>query len=94
MIKTGIFLSEEDRLDINLAIEIIRTSYFVLDNLEGLENLEESQAKAMYEGACDTLIEGKIMMHNLRKDFSKKYNIPYNFISKDGEIFLGDSNGC
>lgn len=88
MIPTNIFLSEEDRLDINLLIETITTAYFVLDNQEGLEDLTEAEIKALYEGACDALIESKVALHSLRQKFSKKYSIPYNFISKDGEIFL------
>ncbi len=88
MKDTNIELSAEDRQDINLSLEVINTAEFELRNISGFENLKEEEVRNIYQGACDALIEGRVMLHLLRQEFVKKYNIPYDFISIDGHIYL------
>lgn len=89
MIKdTGIRLEENDRLDINYAIELINTSYNLMCNPQGAEDINEEGMREYFTGVAMAEIEGRLMLHRLKQEFSKKYGIPYNFISRNGEILL------
>lgn len=89
MIKdTGIKLDEKDRQDIGYAIQLINTSWNLLCNPRGAEEKSESEMREYFTGVAMAQVEGRVMMHQLRQEFSKKYNIPYNFISRDGDILL------
>lgn len=89
MIKnTGIKLDEDDRQDINYAIELINTSYDLMCNPQGAEDVNENDMREYFTGAAMAHVEGRLMLHRLRQEFSKKYNIPYDFISRNGEILL------
>lgn len=94
MIDLGIKLSEEDRRDLHYVIHLMDTACEVLNNSEDIEVLTEEQYKEYLQAAMECLFEGRLGMYNLRKKFSEKYNIPFNFISDNGDIFIKeDSNG-
>lgn len=89
MIKdTGIRLDETDRQDIGYAIELINTSWDLLCNPQGAEDRSEDEMREYFTGVAMAQVEGRLMLHKLRQEFSKKYNIPFNFISRNGEILL------
>ena len=88
IVDTGIRLDETDRQDINYAIELITTSNELLCNPRGAEDKPEEEMREYFTGVALALVEGRVMLHRLRQEFSKKYNIPFDFISRDGEILL------
>lgn len=89
MIKdTGIRLDETDRQDIGYVIELINTSWDLLCNPQGAEDRSEYEMREYFTGVAMAQVEGRVMLHRLRQEFSKKYDIPFNFISRNGEILL------
>lgn len=92
MIDLGIKLDEEDRRDLHYVIYLMETSCKVLNNSEDIEVLTEEQYKDYLRAAMECLFEGRVGMYNLRKKFSKKYNIPFNFISDNGDIFIKEES--
>lgn len=92
--ETGIKIDENDRLDLNLAIAIRNTALEALSTVNVAEricdfkNLTNEEMKDYFSGICDAFIDAEITMHSLRKEISLKYEIPYDFVSKDGDIFI------
>lgn len=88
LIDTGIKLDENDRLDINTFIEIINTSNKLMSEVDGLEDANEETALEYYSGCAQALVEARVSLHMMRKEISKKYNVPYNFISRNGNLLI------
>lgn len=91
--ETGIKIDENDRLDLNLAVAVRNTALDALsvvntaDRIADFEHLDNEELKDYFSGICDAFIDAELTMHDLRKTISKKYNVPYDFVSNDGEIF-------
>lgn len=87
-------LNETDRLDLNLALTTRNTALTALNGLidanyiKNFSNMSTDQVKEYFAGICDAFIEAECTLHEFRQEFSKKYEVPYDFISRDGELFL------
>lgn len=92
MINTGIKLDEEDRRDLHYIIHLMDTACAVLNNYEDIEVLTEEQYKEYLKASMECLFESRLGMYNLRKKFSKKYNIPFNLISDNGDIYVKEES--
>ena len=89
MVKdTGIQLDEKDRKDLTLCFQAINTANRMIDSTPGVDLLSDTQLENYLTGLCQVLIESRVTLHHLRKEFSKKYNIPYYFIYNNGKIYL------
>lgn len=90
MKTTNIFLDEKDKMDMNALLKVINTCGDLMSSLEGKEEASEEQILAYYKGCAKALVEAKVSLHLLRKEFSSKYNVPYNAVYRDGEILIVD----
>ena len=88
MTETGIRLEEDERLDINFVINTINTVDNLIRNISGMEELTDEQYKEYLDGCSAVANRARVQLHNLRKKFSQKYNVPYDAIYRDGEILL------
>ena len=89
LIPTGIFLSKEDELDWQLAIEQEATATQAM-SLTTLNKLKFSDGE-MYEyviAASELLAKAKFLISRLLKKIPEKYNIDDNFKIINGEIFI------
>ena len=53
-----------------------------------MEELTDEQYKEYLDGCSAVANRARVQLHNLRKKFSSKYNVPYDAIYRDGEILL------
>lgn len=90
MTDTGIKLEENERLDINYVISTINTADNLMRNISGMEGLTSDQYKEYLDGCAAVANRARVQLHELRKKFSEKYNVPYYAIYRDGEIFLNE----
>lgn len=54
----------------------------------------ESVARGWFISLSNALISYSIEEYRLRKELSKKYNLPYEFLYSDGEIFYSEDTPC
>lgn len=98
MVKSAKNLSESDRLDFNLALSIRNTALTTLNNvtnanyIHNFEAMTTDQVKDYFAGICDAFIEAECTLHEFRQNFAQKYEVPYDFISRNGELFLTDGD--
>ena len=92
LIPTGIFLSKEDELDWQLAIEQEATATQAMA-IATLNKLKFSDGE-MYEyirAASELLAKSKFLISRLLKKISTSYNIDDNFKIINGEIFIHEA---
>lgn len=87
----NIKLDDKDRQDINLIITQVNTSTRYLEQLsQSMQDWDSDKMKAYLNGCAAAVVESRLNLHLIRLDIVKKYNVPYDFISKDGELFSND----
>ena len=92
MVNLNIKLDEKDRRDLHYIVYLMNTSCDVINNFKDIEILTEDQYRDYLQAAMDCLFESRMNMYKLRKKFQKKYNIPFNFISINGDIYIEDNS--
>lgn len=93
MKDTGLKLTENERVDAQYIIIGLNTSLEYLHKLQDFSQLTEEQMRQYWEGICDVFIEARMNEYKWRKDISSKYNLPYTFISRNGDLLLEDQEG-
>lgn len=54
------------------------------------EDAEDEKVQGWFINLANLLISYSIKEHDLRKELSEKYGLPYSFLYKDGEIFTAE----
>lgn len=84
----NIKLDEKDRQDINLIITQVNTSTRYLEQLsQSMQDWDSDKMREYLNGCAQSVVESRLNLHLIRLDIAKKYNVPYTFISRDGELF-------
>lgn len=91
-VTTGIFLTEEEQQDATLIFTRINTAWQLV-NMNDVQAANQETARGYFYGVCDALAESKFQEYLWRKEISHRYDIPYNFMYRDGEIFTDDGQG-
>ena len=86
-IETGIRLSEVDRMNFNYVLTTLSASMeFITKPLP--TDMTDEQLNDYYSAIMEQFKEAKIKEHHLRCEYSKKYDIPYDFGYDDGAILV------
>ena len=89
MIKdTNKRLTEEERKDASYIITGLNTTLNYLKTIQDFSSLNEDQMKQYWEGICDVFIANRMEEYKWRKDISEKYDLPYTFISRNGDLLI------
>lgn len=83
---TNIKFTEEEKLESEFVISYINTVYSYLNNPGFTTNTTKDIASDYIKGICIALLDAKDKEFEWRKAMSLKYNIPYNFIYREGDI--------
>lgn len=56
-------------------------------NANDYESADEETVKGWFISLVNTLVTFSFEEYRMRKEISKKYNLPYSFIYKEGQVF-------
>lgn len=87
---TGKRLSENEKTDAMYIIAGLNVSLEYLRNLQDFSQFTDQQVMDYWSGICDAFIEARVNEHRWRKDLSKKYDLPYTFVSRNGDLLIDD----
>ena len=91
MIETNVKLTEKEKLDFTYMLTAFNTAMdFCVRPLPIDEPLEE--VEDYYEGVFAHMKVAKVKEHILRCQLSEKYDIPYDFVYKDGKILIAEES--
>lgn len=88
IIDTQKRLNEDEKVNAMYIITGLNTSLDYLRYIQDFSQLSDEQVKEYWEGICDVFIEMRINEHKWRKEISQKYELPYNFISRNGDLLI------
>ena len=88
IIDTQKKLNEDEKTNATYIITGLNTALDYLRYVQDFSNLTESQVREYWEGICDVFIEMRLNEHNWRKGISQKYELPYTFISRNGDLLI------
>ena len=88
IIDTQKKLNEDEKTNASYIITGLNTTLEYLRYVQDFSNLTESQVREYWEGICDVFIEMRLNEHNWRKEISQKYELPYTFISRNGDLLI------
>lgn len=87
--ETNVQLTENEKLDFIYVLTSLNTVHdYIVRPLP--VDMDLQRVEEYYEALMKKQKEAKVEEHKLRCEFSKKYNIPYNFAFNDGRILLDD----
>lgn len=88
IVDTGKRLTDVEKTDAAYVITGLRTTLEYLGKDQDFSTLSADQVKEYWEGVCDAFIESRVNEYMWRKEISQKYSLPYNFISRNGELCI------
>ena len=88
IIDTQKKLNEDEKTNATYIITGLNTALEYLRYVQDFSNLTESQVREYWEGICDVFIEMRLNEHHWRKEISQKYELPYTFISRNGDLLI------
>ena len=88
IIDTQKKLNEDEKTNATYIITGLNTALDYLRYVQDFSNLTESQVREYWEGICDVFIEMRLNEHNWIKEISQKYELPYTFISRNGDLLI------
>lgn len=90
IVDTGKRLSEDEKTDALYIITSLNTSLEYLRTIQDFSILDEQQMADYWEGICDAFIEARMNEYKWRKEISQKYEVPYTFISRNGDLLIDE----
>lgn len=90
IVDTGKKLSEDEKTDALYIITGLNTSLEYLRTIQDFSILDEQQMADYWAGICDTFIEARMNEYKWRKEISQKYEVPYTFISRNGDLLIDE----
>lgn len=81
-------LNEEEKKNAAYVIVGLNTTLEYLRKIQDFSQLTDEQVKEYWEGVCDVFIESRLKEHQWRKSVSVKYELPYTFISRNGDLLI------
>lgn len=90
IVDTGKRLSEDERTDALYIITSLNTSLEYLRTIQDFSILDEQQMADYWAGICDAFIEARMNEYKWRKEISQKYEVPYTFISRNGDLLIDE----
>ena len=81
-------LNEDEKVNAMYIITGLNTTLDYLRYIQDFSQLSDEQVKEYWEGICDVFIEMRLNEHHWRKEISQKYELPYNFISRNGDLLI------
>lgn len=88
MIHLNIDFTDDDKLESEFVISYINTVYNYLNNPGFDSNTSKEIAMDYIKGICLALMDAKDKEFDWRMSMSHKYDIPYNFIYRGGNILI------
>jgi len=89
LVETNVQLTETEKLDFIYVLTTLNTVHnYIVKALP--VDLPMERVEDYYEGLMKKFKEAKVEEHRLRCEYSKKYNIPYDFGFDDGRILIDD----
>lgn len=88
IVDTGKKLNETEKTDAMYIITGLNTSLEYLRTIQDFSILTEQQMVDYWAGICDAFIEARMNEYKWRKEISQKYEVPYTFISRDGDLLI------
>lgn len=87
--ETNVQLTENEKLDFIYVINTLNTVHnYIVRPLP--VDMDMQRVEEYYEGLMRKFKEAKVEEHKLRSEYSKKYDIPYAFTFRDGDILIDD----
>ena len=90
IVGTGKRLSEDEKTDALYIITSLNTSLEYLRTIQDFSILDEQQMADYWAGICDAFIEARMNEYKWRKEISQKYEVPYTFISRNGDLLIDE----
>lgn len=90
IVDTGKRLSEDEKADALYIITSLNTSLEYLRTIQDFSILDEQQMADYWAGICDAFIEARMNEYKWRKEISQKYEVPYTFISRNGDLLIDE----
>lgn len=90
IVDTGKKLSEDEKTDALYIITGLNTSLEYLRTIQDFSILDEQQMADYWAGICDAFIEARMNEYKWRKEISQKYEVPYTFISRNGDLLIDE----
>ena len=88
IVDTGKKLNETEKTDARYIITCLNTSLEYLRTIQDFSVLTEQQMLDYWSGICDAFIEARMNEYKWRKETSQKYEVPYTFISRNGDLLI------
>lgn len=88
IVSTDKWVNEEELRDTFNVITNNNTIRQFMDLKKELADLTDEEVSSYIHGVCDAIATIKLIEHNWRKNISKKYNVPYDFICRKGELLI------
>jgi len=93
IVSTGKWVNGEELKDAMSVIINNNTVRQFLDLNAELANMSDEEVSNYIHGVCDAIANVKLNEHLWRKNISKKYDVPYDFICRRGELLVNDNEG-
>lgn len=90
IVDTGKRLSEDEKTDALYIITGLNTSLEYLRTIQDFSILDEQQMADYWTGICGAFIEARMNEYKWRKEISQKYEVPYTFISRNGDLLIDE----
>jgi hypothetical protein len=88
IVDTGKKLNENEKTDAMYIITSLNTTLEYLRTIQDFSALNEQQMADYWAGICDAFVEARINEYRWRKEISQKYEVPYTFISRNGDLLI------